>query len=70
MGCAAALAIKTVAAKRGLKLEKHGSLWDFVNTLVKTGADKDIVTYFGVHSRWIKLVFRAWEALVRPHYRW
>lgn len=25
-----ALAVKTVAAKRGLKLEKHGSLWDFV----------------------------------------
>jgi len=45
---ASALAIKTVAAKRGLKLERHGSLWDFVNTLVKDGRDKDIVTFFGV----------------------
>ena len=45
---ASALAIKTVAAKRGLKLERHGSLWDFVNTLVKEGRDKDIVTFFGV----------------------
>ena len=44
----AALAVKTVAARGGLKLEKHGSLWDFVNTLVKEGRDKDIVTFFGV----------------------
>jgi hypothetical protein len=45
---AAALAVKTVAANRGLKLEQHGSLWDFVNTLVKAGADRDIVTFLGV----------------------
>ena len=45
---ASALAIKTVVAKRGLKLERHGSLWDFVNTLVKESRDKDIVTFFGV----------------------
>ena len=43
-----ALAIKAIAAKRGLKLERHGSLWDFVNTLVKEGRDKDVVTFFGV----------------------
>lgn len=27
---AAASAVKMVAAKRGLKLERHGSLWDFI----------------------------------------
>ncbi|MCW3128774.1 MAG: PaREP1 family protein [Methanophagales archaeon] len=30
---ASALAVKSVAAKRGLKLEEHGSLWSFVNVL-------------------------------------
>ena len=45
---ASALGIKTVATKRGLKLDRHGGLWDFVNTLVKEGRDKDIVTFFGV----------------------
>ena len=28
---AAALTVKMVAAKRGLKLEQHGGLWVFVN---------------------------------------
>ena len=45
---ASALAIKTVAAKRGLKLEKHGSLWNFVNTLAKEGKDKDFIKLFHV----------------------
>jgi len=45
---AAALTIKMVAAKRGLTLEEHGSLWNFINTLEKVSGDKDIVTFFGV----------------------
>jgi len=45
---AAALTIKRVAAKRGLTLEEHGSLWNFINTLAKVSGDKDIVTFFGV----------------------
>jgi hypothetical protein len=45
---AAALAIKAAAARRGLKLERHGSLWGFVDTLVKEGRDRDIVTFFSV----------------------
>ncbi len=45
---AAALTVKMVAAKRGLTLEEHGSLWNFVNTLAMVSGDKDIVTFFGV----------------------
>ena len=30
---ASALAVKAIAAKRGLKLEQHGSLWNFVSKL-------------------------------------
>ena len=45
---AAALTVKMVAAKRGLKLEKHGSLWDFVSRLAKEKRDEDIVTLFTV----------------------
>jgi hypothetical protein len=45
---ASALTVKSVAAKRGLKLEEHGSLWAFINTLAKVSGDKDIVTFFGV----------------------
>jgi len=44
---ASALAVKMVAAKRGLKLEKHGSLWRFVNSLSEESGDKDIVRFFG-----------------------
>ncbi len=44
---AAALTIKMVAAKRGLSLEEHGSLWNFINTLAKVSGDKDIVRFFG-----------------------
>ncbi|MHC1636147.1 MAG: PaREP1 family protein [Candidatus Methanospirareceae archaeon] len=43
---ASALAVKAVAAKRGLKMEKHGSLWQFVNTLAKESKDKDFVRFF------------------------
>ena len=34
---ASATAVKSVAAQRGLKLEKHGALWHFVNTLIGKG---------------------------------
>jgi len=45
---AAALTVKMVAAKRGLKLEQHGGLWVFVNMIAKERGDKEIVTFFGV----------------------
>jgi len=45
---AASLAVKMVAAKRGLKLEKHGSLWNFINTLAQEGKDKDFIRLFHV----------------------
>lgn len=45
---ASALAVKRIAAKRGLKLEKHGSLWNFVNNLSKESGDEDIIIFFGV----------------------
>jgi len=44
---AAALTVKMVAAKRGLTLEEHGSLWNYINTLAKVSGDKDIVRFFG-----------------------
>ena len=47
---AASLAIKMTAAKRSLKLEKHGSLWSFVSKLSKESKDKDIVRFFGEAS--------------------
>jgi hypothetical protein len=50
---ASALAVKMVAARRGLKLEKHGSLWDFVSRLSRESGDRDIIRLFnaanGVH---------------------
>jgi hypothetical protein len=45
---ATALAIKMVAAKRGLKLEQHCGLWVFINTLAKESGNVDIVAFFGV----------------------
>ena len=45
---AAALTIKMVAAKKGLKLERHSSLWDFVSKLSKESGDSDIIRYFHV----------------------
>jgi uncharacterized protein (UPF0332 family) len=44
---ASALAVKSVAAKRGLQLEQHGGLWVFVNLLAKESGDEDIVGFFG-----------------------
>jgi len=43
---ATALAVKAVAAKRGLKLERHGSLWNFVSKLSKEKGDENIITLF------------------------
>ncbi len=45
---ASALAVKRAAAKRGLMLEKHGSLWDFVSLLSRESKDKEIVRLFSV----------------------
>ena len=43
---ATALTVKTIAAKRGLKLEKHGSLWHFVTEISEEKRDKDIIRFF------------------------
>ena len=43
---ATALAVKMVAAKKGLKLERHGSLWDFVDKLSEEREDEDILNLF------------------------
>jgi hypothetical protein len=43
---AAALAVKMVAGRRGLKLEKRGSLWEFVSRLSRECGEEDIVTLF------------------------
>ncbi len=43
---ATALTIKMVAAKRGLKLDEHGSLWAFVNVISIKNGDKDIIRFF------------------------
>ena len=48
LGGASALAVKGVAARRGLQLERHGALWGFVNTLAKESGDKDFVRFFHV----------------------
>ena len=45
---ASALAVKGVAARRGLQLEKHGALWGFINTLAKESGDSDFVRFFHV----------------------
>jgi uncharacterized protein (UPF0332 family) len=45
---ASALAVKAIAAKRGLKLEQHGSLWNFVSKLSEQKGDEDIDIYFSV----------------------
>ena len=44
---AAALAVKRIAAKRGTKLEQHGSLWLFVDRLSIESGDEDIFTFLG-----------------------
>ncbi len=43
---ATALTIKMVAAKRGLKLDEHGSFWAFVNVISIKSGDKDIIRFF------------------------
>jgi len=43
---ASALAIKAVAAKRGLKLERHGSLWSFMDTIAIETGDDDFIKLF------------------------
>ena len=43
---ASALAVKAVAAKRGLKLDKDGSLWEFVSRLAKDRRDEDFIRLF------------------------
>jgi len=45
---ATALTIKMLAAKRGLKLEEHGSLWAFINILATESKDRDIIWLFHV----------------------
>ncbi len=44
---ATALTIKMLAAKRGLKLDEHGSLWAFVSTLSRMSSDEELVRFFG-----------------------
>lgn len=45
---ASALAVKRIGAKRGLKLEQHGSLWSFISRLSREKGDKEIVRLFTV----------------------
>jgi len=45
---ASALAVKSIGAKKGLKLEEHGGLWSFVNVLAMQSGDKDLTTFFHV----------------------
>ena len=44
---ATASTVKMVAAKRDMKLEKHGSLWTFINRISKESGDKDFIRFFG-----------------------
>jgi len=46
--CASALAVKRIGAMRGLKLEQHGSLWDFISRLSRESRDKEIARLFTV----------------------
>ena len=39
--------VKMAAAKRDLKLERHGSLWSFINGISKETGDKDFIRFFG-----------------------
>ena len=43
---AAALAVKRIAAERGLSLDKHGGLWSFVSGLSKERKDREIIRLF------------------------
>ncbi|MBM3236978.1 hypothetical protein FJZ31_11865 [Candidatus Poribacteria bacterium] len=44
---ATASTVKMAAAKRDLKLERHGSLWSFINGISKETGDKDFIRFFG-----------------------
>jgi hypothetical protein len=44
---ASALAIKRIAAGRGLKLEKHGAIWSFMSRISREQGDEDVVVFFG-----------------------
>ncbi len=43
---ATALTVKMVAAKRGLKLEQHGSMWAFVSEISRKEKDRGIIRFF------------------------
>ena len=45
---ASALTVKALAAERGLRLERHGSLWNFVSQISKEVGDEDILRSFHV----------------------
>ncbi|MFQ6062844.1 MAG: PaREP1 family protein [Methanosarcinales archaeon] len=45
---AVALAVKSVAANEGKKLEKHGGLWGFVENLSRDRKDDDFVKLFHI----------------------
>ena len=44
---ASALAVKRIAAGRGLKLERHGEIWSTVSRISRERGDEDIVVFFG-----------------------
>jgi len=43
---ATALTVKMVAAKRGLKLDQHGSMWAFVSEISRKKKDRGIIRFF------------------------
>ncbi|MBC8521454.1 MAG: hypothetical protein H8D26_05630 [Methanomicrobia archaeon] len=49
-----ALAVKRIAAGRGLKLEKHGAIWSFVSRLSRESRDNELILLFhaanGLHK--------------------
>lgn len=51
---ASALAVKRIAAMRGLKLEKHGAIWSFVSRLSRESRDNELILLFhaanGLHK--------------------
>ena len=57
-GSASTLAVKMVAAMRGLKLEKHRSLWDFIGELSKEGRGEDQSDFFILQMPYIVTFMR------------
>ena len=51
---ASALAVKRIAAMRGLKLEQHGAIWSFVSRLSRESRDNELILLFhaanGLHK--------------------